>query len=73
MASTSNDWRRHFSTNAADMLQICRWAGNWSNDTFKTALLYCFRCSRGEKVNTRTVENFMAQYVDVQRELGVAD
>lgn len=48
-------WREHFTNNAADLLQVYRWAEGMTDEEFKHLLLVCFKRSRAAKVNTRTV------------------
>jgi len=53
-------WRNGFTANAADLLQIVRWAAEWSDETFKHVLLIIARRTRGTHTNCRTVENVLA-------------
>lgn len=46
-------WREHFSQNAGDLLALQ--AAFLGTDWLKDALLRCFRRSRADKINERTV------------------
>lgn len=52
-------WRESFSKNAADLLQIYRWADGMTDEEFKHLLMVIFKRqlqrSKGIKINERTV------------------
>lgn len=53
-------WRESFSSNAADLLQIYRWADEMTDEEFKHLLLVIFKRSltrkhKALKINERTV------------------
>ncbi len=52
-------WRNGFSANAADLLQIVRWAAGWSNETFKQVLVIVGRRTKGERANLQTVDRVL--------------
>lgn len=52
-------WRNGFTVNAADLLQIVRWAAQWNDETFKQVLVVVARRTRGTRTNCRTVENVL--------------
>lgn len=54
--NASTTWRDSFSNNAADLLQIYRWADGMTDEEFKYLLLVCFKRSpKSGKINERTV------------------
>lgn len=69
--STRNDWRRHFSQPAADLLQIQRaFAGE---DVFKRLLMACFqRRPHAVRINERTVLAVLDADSRQHREMPVA-
>jgi len=65
-------WRESFTNNAADLLQIYRWADAMTDEEFKHLLLVIFKRSikrKALKINERTVQWALAAREQVKTEL----
>lgn len=69
----ASNWRDSFSSNAADLLQIYRWADGMTDEEFKHLLLVVFKYNlrRGGsgKINSRTVGRILDAREQVKADL----